>query len=961
LQRITLPSASSRGRRVAIIVAAVIAGVVILFTALSGFFVDLLWFREVGFSEVFWTILRTKFALGVMFGAAFFALLYANLVIVRRLTPKYRAVTPEQEIIERYRMAFEPYARWLIPVFALVIATFVGLGVTTQWQTFLLWRNSSGVTFGSVDPVFHRDPAFYVFTLPWLKFVQGWLFSSLIGVTLLAGLAHYLWGGIRPQAPGFGDKVTPQVKAHMSVLLGLVMLTKAWGYYLGQFSLLTSRRGVVTGASYTDVNAQLPALRILLFIALACAILFLVNIRMRGWALPVIAVGLLALVSITAGAAYPAFVQRFRVAPQELQKERPFIERNIAATRTAFGLDGIITRPESVTSTVTAQDIKANDATISNVRLWRPDILLNNFKALQRILQFYEFSDVDVDRYDLNGARRVLMVSAREVDQNGIPGGGGTWQNRHLVYTHGFGAVASQVNTATTEGQPVFTLQDIPPVGQPSLTDNGSRVYYGESSIVPFVVVNTGAKELDYQGTATNDQAQVTSTYQGQGGIPIGGFFQRALFAWRFKDVNLLISGLVHGDSRIMIYRDITERVPKAAPFLKFDGDPYAAVVDGQMVWIWDAYTTTDQFPYSQELTLDDSVVSEGKVPLTGTVNYIRNSVKVVVNAYDGTMTYYVADPTDPIIQVWQKAFPDLFTPLADASPELQAHFRFPENLFQIQAAQFANYHVTDPTVFYGKQGFWQIPIDPTIGDTSSTLAMRPYYLLMKLPGDTEESFSLILPFTPEGRQNMVAWMAAKSDPGTDYGKMLAIEFPPGVNIDGPTQVFSRINADARFSQERTLLGQGGSNIQFGDLLVIPIEQGLLYVEPVFVVSNQANAIPELKRVLVVNGGTVGIGDTLRDALNDSLGQIVVPPGGGGGQPPPGGTVQEQINALIQQAVDHFAKADAALKAGDLATYQTEINAAQAAISRANELAAGQSGGGTSPSPSPSASASPSP
>ncbi|MGH2591625.1 MAG: UPF0182 family protein, partial [Actinomycetota bacterium] len=566
------------------------------------------------------------------------------------------------------------------------------------------------------EPLFDRDPAFYVFSLPWLEFIQGWLFSALVGVLLITALAHYLWGGIRPNAPAFAEKVTPQVKAHLSVLLGLIMLTKAWGYYLGQFDLLASPRGVVAGASYTDVNAHLPALRILVFIAIACAILFLVNIRLRGWALPVIAVGLLVLVSISAGAAYPAFVQRFRVDPQEAQREEEFIVHNIEATRRAFGLDLIESQPQPLSGRVTADDVDANETTIQNIRLWRPTILIDNYRVLQRIRSYYEFNDVDVDRYTVGGERRLVMVSAREISQDGIPGGG-TWQNRHLVYTHGFGAVISQVNTSTAEGQPLFALRDIPPIGEPALEGNGPRVYYGEGEDVGFVVVDTAAEELDYQGTPEDDQEQVSQAYAGEGGIPVGGLLQRALFAWRFRDVNLLISNLIEDDSRIMIFRDIHDRVPKAAPFLKFDVDPYAAIVDGRLVWIWDAYTTTNAYPYSQPVTLEDFATqpSEQTFPsLTGSANYIRNSVKVVVDAYDGTTTYYdVSDENDPIIRVWRNAFPDLFTPMSEATPDLLAHFRYPENLFQVQAQQFTSYHVTNPDVFYGRQDFWAFPGDP--------------------------------------------------------------------------------------------------------------------------------------------------------------------------------------------------------------------------------------------------------
>ena len=672
---------------------------------MSGFYVDLLWFREVNLSSVFWSVLRTKATLGLIFGLVFFALLYVNLLIVRWLTPTTRILTPEQEAVDRVRQSLEPYLRWLIPLAAAALALIVGIGVARQWQVFLLWRNGSGLSFGSTEPIFHRDPAFYVFSLPWLRFLQGWLFSSLVGVTLIVAIAHFVWGGIQPQAPVFADKVAPAVRAHLSVLLGLIFLVKAWGYYLGRFDLLTSPRGFVEGASYTDVKAQLPALNFLAIVAVICAILFLVNIRVRLWSLPVIAVGGLALVSVLLGTAYPAFVQQFSVKPQEQQRETPYIKYNIEGTRRAFQLDTIDVSERPADPVVTADALSENEATVSNIRLWRPSVLKENFQSLQRIRQYYEFADVDVDRYDLTGTRRVLMVSGREVTQNGIPTGGKTWQSTHLIYTHGFGAVAAQVNTASSEGAPVLTLRDIPPVGAPTIEQ--PRIYFGELNDVPFVVTNTGAKELDYEG-ASQEQDTV---YSGTGGIPMGNFLQRALFAWRFKDINLLISGLIHPDSRIMIFRQIQDRVPKPAPFLKLDSDPYLAIVDGKLLWIYDAYTTTTEYPYSQEIDLGDA--TDGLIG--GSANYMRNSVKVTVDAYTGAMTYYLVDPNDPIAVAWSKAFPEMFTPVTDASDELLSHFRYPENLFQVQASQFATYHVTDPAVFFQKQDVWQIPIDPTI------------------------------------------------------------------------------------------------------------------------------------------------------------------------------------------------------------------------------------------------------
>ena len=689
-------------RRWPLFVIGAIVFLAILFTLSSSFWIDLQWFREVQFSEVYWTTLRTKLMLGLVAGLVFFIVLLANLWIARWLRPTTRVLTPDEEILERFRDNVEPYLHWILPIGVGLLALLVGVGSSHRWQTFLLWRNSQGVTFGTTEPLFDRDPAFYVFSLPWLKFVQGWLFSTLVGVTLLVAIAHVFWGGIRPQAPGFAEKATPAVRAHLSVLLGVIMLVKAWGYYLGRFDLLTSRRGVVEGASYTDVNAQLPALNFLAVVAVICAVLFLVNIRVRLWSLPVIAVGLLAIVSVLLGTAYPAFIQQFRVKPNEQGLELPYIEDNIAGTRTAFGLtpDRLTFTQRPVEDPLTNTDIAANRTTVDNIRLWRPAVIRENFRSLERVKQYYEFNDVDVDRYPIDGQPRVLMVSGREVSQAGIPTGGGTWQNQHLAYTHGFGAVAAQVNTATAEGQPVLTLKDIPPVGDPSIVQ--PRIYYGEGEDVPFVVVNTDLPEVDYEGASVQEQ------YAGEGGIPIGNIVQRAMFAWKFRDVNLLISGDVRPDSRVMIYRDIYARVPKAVPFLTFDYDPYLAVVDGGLVWIWDAYTTSDAYPYSEAVDLETATDSL----LTGEVNYMRNSVKVVVDAYSGQMTYY-ADLSEPVVQVWSRVFPDLFTDINSASTSLAAHFRYPENLFQVQATQFANYHVTDASVFYQKQDFWQIPTIP--------------------------------------------------------------------------------------------------------------------------------------------------------------------------------------------------------------------------------------------------------
>jgi uncharacterized membrane protein (UPF0182 family) len=923
----------------------------IVLSALSGFFVDLLWFQEVHFTSAFWTVFWAKLLLGTVFGVVFFVLLLANLVIARRLTPRFRPFSPEQEVIERYRVALDPYARFVIPGFAALIALFVGIAAAAQWQTFLLWKGAGGVAFGAdhLDPVFHRDPAFYIFRLPFLKYVQGWLFSAAVGVTVLTAAAHYLTGGIRLQTAG--EKVTAQVKVHLSVLFGLVLLAKAWGYYLGRYDLLVSPRGVVTGASYTDIHAQLPALYVLTIVGLVCAVLFLVNIRFKGWVLPVLGIGLLMLSSIVVGAIVPASVQKFRVDPQELQRETPYIERNIAATRFAFGID-VQSQPVNPADDLTSAQLTANATTVSNIRLWRPDILRQTYQALQRIQQYYEFKDVDVDRYDISGQTRMVMLSAREVSQLNIPGTAG-WQQMHLIFTHGYGAVASQVNTADTSGAPEFLLKDIPPVGQAISLDRppqdlGSQVYYGELNDIPYVLVGTNQQELNFPNPS--GAGSVSTTYAGTGGIKIGGFFRRALFAYRYRDFNLLISNLINGDSKILINRDLATRVKKAAPFLKYDQDPYAAIVGGRLVWIWDAYTTTDLYPYSDRIGLGQASNND----LTGRANYIRNSVKTVVDAYDGTVTYYVVDPADPLIKVWENIFPSLFTDASQASDELRAHFRYPEDLLQVQAFEFGKYHVTDVPTFFSNSKRWALPtrLADSPNQTPPAGTLRPYYVLLKLPGDTEEQFVLFEPLTPSQRQNMVAYLAASSDPDK-YGQLNVFEFPTGENVDGPQQVRSLINQDPNVSKDLSLLNQQGSGVAFGDLLIVPIEDSFLYVQPIFVISSGQIPIPELKRVVVVHGGNVSLANSLTDALAVSFGQPTGGGGGGGGINPPGQTVQD----LINDALRHFQNAQQALKDGNLALYQAELSAAQRDIEQANNLL----GQGTTPSPSPSPSPSASP
>jgi len=932
LDRPPTPRGSAPRRRWLLWLGGTLLALVVALGALSGFYVDVLWFREVGYSNVFWTIFWSRIFLAAAFGALFFVLLYANLLIARAIRPRYQVFAPGEEAVERYRVVLEPYTRWLLLGVSILLALFAAAGVAAQWEAFQQWRAAGSVSFGVTDPVFGRDVSFHALALPFHLFIQSWLFSSLVAVTVVTAAAYYLWGGIRFRA--VAERVTPQVKAHLSVLLGLIVLVRAWGYRLGQFDLLLSPRGTVTGASYTDINAQLPALQLLVVISIIVTVLFLVNIRFRGWALPAIGLGLLVLTSVLAGAVWPAAIQRLRVDPQELQREREFIARNIEFTRRAYGLDRIESQSFAAEPELSPEELEVNRATVEDIRLWNPAVLRSVYHQLQRIRPYYEFVDVDVDRYEIDGERVLTMIAPREINQDNIQGGGQTWQNRHLVYTHGYGVAVSRADQLTTSGTPRFLLRDIPPAGELSGTVEQPRVYFGESSDVPYLLVNTDQRELDFP-VGSNQFAR--TNYQGEGGIEVSGLFRRLAFAWRYRDVNLLISGLVNEDSRILINTDVPTRVPKIAPFLSYDHDPYPAIVDGRVVWIWDAYTTTDRYPYSEIIDLAGATADN----LRGRANYIRNSVKVVVDAYEGTTTFYLIDEEDPLVQAWAQVFPDLFTPLEEASPELREHFRYPEDMFLVQATQFANYHVTAPGQFYLKEDFWAVPIvaqDPEI----EPRPLEPYYVLLPVPGEESagERFMLFIPFTPADRPNMVAWMAAVSDPD-EYGRMLSFEFPLERNVPGPQNVAAFISQETDIAREVSLLDQLGSNVIYGDLLAIPVGRSFLYVQPLYLESSQAeSAIPELQRVVVVNGDTVVMEPTLEEALASAFGlEEEEPEEPTDPEEPtePGEPVPQTIQELLAEAQRHFDLAQAALERGNLGEYQREIDLAEEAIAAAVE------------------------
>jgi uncharacterized membrane protein (UPF0182 family) len=795
-----------RGAAKGWIVVAIVVAILAALLSLARFYTDVLWFQEVGFESVLFTSLYTQLFVGLAVGVLTGALVWGNLVLAARLAPAYRIPGRRGDPLERYRDLLLPHLKWVRLGVAVIVGIMAGTAASATWQDYLLWANR--VSFGLDDPQFGRDIGFFVFELPWFKDLTEFFWFALMAALVVSAVAHFFHGSIRPELGMRG--VASGALAHLSVLLGCLALVKAVQYWLGRFELDFSTRGVVTGATYTDVNAQLPALTILAIISVVSAILFLVNIRFRTVILPLAAVAIWILFSVLAGGLWPWWVQRFSVEPQELPRERPFIEKNIASTREAFGIGEIEERSFPAASSLTPNDVQENEALLQNVRLWDPLILQKAIAQLQQIRTYYEFQDVDVDRYEVDGEMRQVLVTARELSLAELPANSQRWPNVHLQFTHGNGIVASLANESTAVGQPEFLVQDVPgtvDAGAESLEADQARLYYGEVFRPDeYSIVNTEQPELDFE----SDEGVETHNYGGKGGVPVGGFFRKLAFAIREFDRNLILSGQVTDDSRIILYKNLRDRVHRAAPFLSLDNDPYPAVVEGRVVWIVDAYTTTTWYPYSERVDLDTVVAQGSEGALAGDINYIRNSVKVVVDAYDGTMQFYIVDPEDPLIQAWENAFPELF---ADEEPseELRAHFRYPEDLFKVQSEIFRAYHVTDPDVFFSGVDEYAIPanVQDQFASVQREPLVQPTYLLLTLPGEIEQEFVLTRPFTPRQRDNMRAVMVARSDPD-HYGELLSLEFSRAVTVKGPKQIDNLINQERELAEELSLLRQGG-------------------------------------------------------------------------------------------------------------------------------------------------------
>jgi uncharacterized protein len=922
---------------------------VIAMRSLATLWTDYLWYGSVDHTNVWTTLVFTKVWLVIVAALFAFVVFWLNLLISDRLSPRLGVVpgSPDEELLERYQLWVEPRSGWLRVIVAAFFGILLGLGASGWWQDWLLF--SHGGEFGITDPIFNHDIGLYVFDVPFLRDLTGWAFQLILVLALVVVAVHYLNGGIRFQ--GRGSHTSPGAKGHISILLALLALLKAAMYQLDKWELLYSQRGQVVGASYTDVNAQVPALNLLIIISLVAAAILLVNVWFRGWVLPLVAAGIWLVTSIVVGGIYPALVQRLQVQPDELQKESPYVANNIEFTREAYGLTDVAIEPFAASAELDATGIAANSPTIDNIRLWDPGVLNITYQELQNIVTYYDLADVDVDRYVIDGDPTQVMISARELDEPSIPATG--WLNERLVYTHGFGAVLSPANSVTGSGRPSFLVSDIPPVNSsqdPALDIVQPRVYFSDHLENDYVIAGSNQAEVDFPIAGTNNVD--TNHYDGLGGVRLGGFFERAAWALRFGNLDTLISDRLTPDSKVMIERDIRSRVAKIAPFLYADADPYMVLTEGRLKWIMDLYTLTDRYPYSAVAKTERLNQGAG---LPNGFNYIRNSVKAVIDAYDGTVELYVIDDQDPIIQANESIFPGVFKPADELPADIISHFRYPEDLFRVQTDMYTLYHMTEAQDFFAVTDPWQIARDPSTSTRPPLRAqftsrpMLPYYLLMKLPGDEALSFLLVQPFTPRDRPNMVSFMVAKSGPLSEYGKIIDFALPSDIQIDGPNQVGNFINQDPVISAEFTLLGQGGSRVIQGSMLVIPIEESLLYVQPIYISASDEGAtggIPEFKRVVVAFNGDIEMRETLDEALQAVFGQS----SGGDGEPgqPPEGSVDEQVAQLLQTAQEAFNAADAALRRGDIVTWAEKIDEAQRAVDQAAQLVAPQTTGGGS-------------
>ena len=921
------------------IVIAILVVASVALVSLSGFYADWLWFRSVDFTEVWSTILLTKATVFVVAGFATSLIITLNIYLAFRKRPLYVPLTVEADNLERYRSQIEPIRRLVLAGLSLVLFYFGGSSGSQLWDTWLLFKNST--PFGVTDPQFGLDISFFAFKLPMYQALVAWGISTLVFAIIGSAIVHYLYGGIRPQVAQ--ERTTVAARVQLSVLLGLVVLLKAGAYWLDRYALALKDNKLITGLTYTDVNALLPAKAILTGIAVICSLLFFANIVRKSWLLPAAGTALLVISSVLIAGIYPAAIQQFQVKPSESSKEAPFIQRNIDATRDAFGLSAVEVKDFQATLNASAGQLSGDAATISNIRLMDPNVLSATFRQLQQIKPYYTFgASLDVDRYKVDGVSHDTIVAIRELNIDGNPSR--NWINDHLVYTHGFGFVAAYGNVRDADGKPSFIVGDLPPTK--GLGEFEPRVYFGEN--VPDYSIIGGTTtgepvEFDYPDDASaNGQKNVT--YSGKGGVPVGSLFNKLVFALKYQEQRILLSNLINKDSKILFERNPRDRVAKVAPWLTLDGDPYPALVDGRILWIIDGYTTSAGYPYSRKTTLSSATsdaLTANSTSITAqgneSVNYIRNSVKATVDAYDGTVSLYQWDENDPVLKTWSKAFPKSIKPKSEISDQLMEHIRYPEDMFRIQRDILSAYHVQTAAAFYGGQDFWRVPRDPsTFGANAGN--QPPYYMTIQLPGSDKAAFSLTTPFVPRGgRENLAAFAVVNSQAGPDYGKITVLQLPRSTNVAGPSQVASNFEAKPEVANSLSLLRQGGSDVVLGNLLTLPVGGGLLYVQPVYVrATSNAAAYPLLQKVLVSFGDQIGYSDTLKGALDQvfagNSGTSETGSATGSGKPTTGTTDLANALASAKQAL---ADGQAALAKGDFTAYGKAQDRLKAAIAAA--------------------------
>ena len=947
------------------VIVGLVAFVVVLIIV-AGVWTDFLWFRSVHYGSVFGVTYGTRWALFFIGGIFMAAVTGVNAVIAFRLRPAYRPVTPQRPGIETYRLAVDPHRRLLLGIALGLVGLISGISAAGAWRTWLLFINQ--VPFHQRDPQFKIDISFFVFTYPFIRLVLSFLFAAVLLSLATAVLVHALYGGLRLQ--GRRVRATAGAQMQLFILLGLFVLLKGVAYWFDRYGIDFSQRGTVTtGASYTDVNAVLPAKTVLAVIAVICAVLFFAGAVRHSAMLPAVGFGLLVLSAIIIGGVYPAIIQQFVVKPNELAKESKYIAREISSTRSAYAVSGVRVIAYPGAPSVPPSKLAGQVVGLNGLRLMDPAVVSATFQQLQQVKGFYQFpNQLSVDRYRLpSGGSTPQDVVVAVRGMGGPPQGQGNWINTHLVYTHGFGFVGAKADAVGNGGNPEFVESDIPPHGQ--LGPFEPRVYFGPMEETYAIVGGPPGRpgqELDYP--FENASGQKNYTYNGSGGVPVGSPLNRVLYAVKFRELNILLSGAINGYSKILYDRQPLARVAKVAPWLTLDGSPYPVVANGRILWVVDGYTTTDLYPYSERIGMPQAT-STSQTPngsiagsQAGNINYIRNSVKAVVDAYTGSVTLYQWGPSDPMLRTWMNAFPGVVKPGRDIPAYLRPHLRYPPDLFEVQRQILAKYHVTNPQSFYGGQNFWTVPNDPTGRSVNSGLSQPPYYLTMTMPGYRQQpQFSLTTAMAQKARPNLAAYMAVDSNPQSGYGTIRVLQLPQAAAILGPQQVQNNFETDPVASKELSLFRQGGSTVIKGNLVSLPLGGGLLYEEPIYIEAaggSSAGSYPTLKRVFVFYDGQVGYGVSVQGALAQVFTGL---PSVGQGPPSGSGAVSAIVRKYLQQAEQDYATAQAALRGGNFTAYGQAIASMKQALDNAQQAAGARSGATPTPSPTARASASPSP